>query len=328
MTLAQLGSTTAIEEPLLPAVPNYPTDSPHEKEIEAARQLFLRLLESVESEWVSMGEKNSVRLWKMIDPEDPHGVPFLKGETTVEGADAEAFLSGVVQIPGFRKLWDRRTEKGFMIERYSRSSVLFYALTKGKKYIASPRDIVGIQRNYGEDAGGDRMIVQTSVDEPEKAPRQEGKQRANLRLGGWRFTPEGPNLRVTYIFKISLGGSIPNSIVSMAASETPLCTGRARDAYYDHGHAPFVHAPSPEPSLVFQNEQFDAASRRYSCIFTTGPRTGELFSIRYDRKRMYQDGVVVTIEGGAADAQDDGNGSVAVVTMKPEQNVAVVLVPK
>ncbi|GAA5889958.1 hypothetical protein JCM5296_003662 [Sporobolomyces johnsonii] len=327
MTLSHPGGATAIEEPLLPAVADYPTDSPHEKEIEAARQLFLRLLESVESEWISMGEKHGVRLWKMIDNE-VHGVPFLKGETIIEGVNADAFLAGVVQIPGFRKLWDPRTEKGFMIERYSRCSVLFYALTKGKKYIASPRDIVGIQRNYGEDEGGERMIVQTSVDEPEKAPRQEGKQRANLRLGGWRFTPEGPNLRVTYIFKISLGGSIPNSIVSMAASETPLCTGRARDAYYEHGHAPYVHAPSPEPSLVFQTEQFDAASRRYRCIFTTGPRTGELFSIKYDRKRMYQDGVIVTIEGDAADAQDDGHGGVAVATMKPEQNVAVVLSPK
>lgn len=89
-------------------------------------------------------------------------------------------------MPGMRKLWDPRTEMGFMIERYSPSTVMFYALTKGKKYIASPRDIVGVQRNYTDDDGTLRMI-QTSVQDAERAPEQSGTTRADLVLSGWQF---------------------------------------------------------------------------------------------------------------------------------------------
>lgn len=49
--------------------------------------------------------------------------------------------------------------------------------------------------------------------------------------------PEGADLRVTYIFKIRLQGRLPNSIVSYATTETPLCVGKARDAFYEREHS-------------------------------------------------------------------------------------------
>jgi len=115
------------------------------------------------------------------------GLPFVKGECLVKDCTPEAFGLGVVQSPGMRKLWDPRTEMGFMLERYSATTVMFYALTKGKKYIASPRDIVGVQRNYTDPEDGTLRMVQTSVTDEEKGPEQSGTTRADLVLSGWQF---------------------------------------------------------------------------------------------------------------------------------------------
>ncbi|GAA6063758.1 hypothetical protein JCM10212_002710 [Sporobolomyces blumeae] len=319
--------TVSIPEPEFPASSNYPTTSPHDKLVEQAHSRFLNHLSDQEN-WSFQGEKDDVKLWKKVDVDEPNGLPFVKGETMVKNCTPDAFGLGVVQMPGMRKLWDPRTEMGFMIERYCPSTVMFYALTKGKKYIASPRDIVGVQRNYTDETDGTLRMIQTSVTDKERAPEQSGTTRADLVLSGWQFKPEGPDLRVTYIFKIRLAGKLPNSIVSWATTETPLCTGRARDAFYKYGFAPFVKHSAVRPSIVFQNEHFDADTRHYRCLLTTGTKTGERFKIMYDRERMYKDGVLVTINGDSVDAQDDGRGSVAVVTMKADTNAEVDISPK
>ncbi|GAA5888739.1 hypothetical protein JCM16303_005113 [Sporobolomyces ruberrimus] len=315
-----------IHEPEFPASSSYPTSSPHEKHVEHAHSRFLSHLADTEN-WTPQGDKNDVKLWKRPDADEPNGLPYVKGETLVKNCTPDAFGLGVVQMPGMRKLWDPRTEMGFMIERYSPSTVMFYALTKGKKYIASPRDIVGVQRNYTDDDGTLRMI-QTSVQDAERAPEQSGTTRADLVLSGWQFKPEGADLRVTYIFKIRLQGRLPNSIVSYATTETPLCVGKARDAFYEHGFAPYVKNTTRESSIIFQNESFDAATKKYRCLLTTGAQSNERFKIVYDQERMYKSGIVVTIDGDAVDAQDDGRGNVAVVTMTPKTNAAVDISPK
>lgn len=88
-----------------------------------------------------------------------------------------------------RKLWDTRFVEGFQLARYSRTSYCFYTEMKGMGWLVYPRDIVGIQKNYGgETENGERMIVQTSVDEPELAPAQKGKTRATLQVSGWKLS--------------------------------------------------------------------------------------------------------------------------------------------
>jgi hypothetical protein len=72
-----------------------------------------------------------------------------------------------------------------MYRRYELNTVMFYALTKGKRFLAKPRDMVGIQRNY-VDSDGSRTIIQTSVDAPD-IPEQKGTTRATLKLSGWTF---------------------------------------------------------------------------------------------------------------------------------------------
>ncbi|GAA5969661.1 hypothetical protein JCM21900_000799 [Sporobolomyces salmonicolor] len=331
----------SVHHPALPAVPDYPTDAPHAQELEAARQLFERELASPEEEWEDQGEREGVHLWRKADPNVClHAVPTVKGETVVQGVTSDAFLGGVVQLPGMRKLWDPRFEDGHQLARYSRSSYAFYTTMKGMGWLVYPRDIVGIQKNYGGEVNenGERMVVQTSIEEPERAPEQKGKTRATLKLSGWKLTPDGEDLKVTYIVNIALNGSIPTAMVSMVATETPLCTGRARDVYYQHGYAPFVRLipPMQELSIVFQTETFsdppalpdDPHPREYRCVFTTGSTTGESFEMEYDVKRMYKEGVVVKIEGAGVDAEDDGQGRVRVTTTEAGKDVTVALSPK
>ncbi|GAA5995064.1 START domain-containing protein [Rhodotorula paludigena] len=340
----------SVNVPDLPAVFDYPTQGSHAHELEAARALFDQELASPDAEWDDAGERDGVQLWTKTDPDDPYAVPTVKGEAIVKDATSEAFLGGVVQLPGMRKLWDPRFEGGHMLARYDRTTFAFWTVMKGMGWLVHPRDIVGVQKNYHPEDGnpkGERFVVQTSVDEPKWAPEQKGKTRATLALSGWRLTPLGEDLKLTYVVKIALNGSIPPPMVTMVATETPLCTGRARDVYAKFGHAPFVRIPrgSPEPSTTFQTELFsDPPSsladlvanhpREYRCVFTTGSSSnvGEVFEIVYDRRRMYPEGVSVRCEHvGAEEAvelEDDGEGTVRVATRRSGIDVTVVITPK
>ncbi|GAA6004303.1 hypothetical protein JCM10207_000659 [Rhodosporidiobolus poonsookiae] len=321
----------AIQQPPLPAVPDYPAACPFEPQIEAAYQRFLKELDSPESGWQPAGERDGVKLARKYDEAHANPVPLSRGECVVEDVTPEAFLAGVVQLPGMRSLWDARTEVGYMIERYDRNTVLFYALTKGKRFLANPRDMVGIQRNYAD--GDTRMIVQTSVD-TDKVPPQKGTTRATLKLSGWYFKPEGTGTRIIYILDVALNGQLPSAIVSMAASESPRCAGRARDIYYEYGHAPFVRLPPTpdEPTLIFQLESISTLPKReYRCSITTGKEVGDTFDIVYDLKRMYkpEGGVQVTVEGdGGITVKDDGKGIVRVTTVESGKTTTIVLNPK
>ncbi|GAA6018253.1 hypothetical protein JCM11491_005123 [Sporobolomyces phaffii] len=325
----------SVERPSLPAVSDYPNNSAHSHELEEAKQLFEQELASPESEWEDQGERDGVKLWK----KNPYAVPTVKGEAVVEGVTSDAFLGGVIQLPGMRKLWDGRFVDGFQIARYSRTSYCFYSEMKGMGWLVYPRDIVGIQKNYGgETENGERTIIQTSVEELDLAPEQKGKTRATLKVSGWSLKPEGDNLKVTYIVNIALNGSMPYAMVSMVATETPLCCARSRDVYYEHGYAPFVrlNPPSEELSIVFQTESFSDPPaavdgehpREYRCGLTTGTKTGETFEIEYDTKRMYQGGVKVEVEGEGVEVEDDSQGRVKVTTKASGKNVTVVITPK
>ncbi|GAA5891038.1 hypothetical protein JCM6882_006396 [Rhodosporidiobolus microsporus] len=319
-----------VQQPPLPAVADYPVPCPFEDVVNEAHERFVRELNSPHDGWTEIAEKEGVQLSKKWDEGDANPIPLSKGETVVENVKPEAFLAGVIQLPGMRKLWDSRTEVGYMMQRFSPDTVLFYALTKGKRFLAKPRDMVGIQRNYAE-LDGTRMIIQTSVD-TDVVPEQKGTTRATLKLSGWCFKPEGNNTRVIYILDVALNGRIPSVIVSMATSESPLCAAHARDVFYEYGHAPFVHIPpdQPQPNIVFQLESIsDLPQREYRCTITTRA-PGETFEIVYDLERMYkpEGGVQVQVEGEGAEAKDDGKGVVTVTTTEEGKNVTVVLTPK
>ncbi|GAA5855377.1 hypothetical protein JCM5353_001746, partial [Sporobolomyces roseus] len=168
----------SVQRPSRPAVPTYPDTSAHSNELEAAKQLFEKELASPDDDWEDQGEREGVKLLKKTDPENPYAVPTVKGETVVEGVTSDAFLSGVIQLPGMRKLWDTRFVEGFQIARYTRTSYCFYSEMKGMGWLVYPRDIVGVQKNYGgESDNGERTVIQTSVEESELAAEQKGKTR-------------------------------------------------------------------------------------------------------------------------------------------------------
>lgn len=56
-----------VEQPPLPAVPDYPTASPYDRQVEAAHRRFLTELEVAPEEWTEMGERQGVRLSKRYD---------------------------------------------------------------------------------------------------------------------------------------------------------------------------------------------------------------------------------------------------------------------
>ncbi|GAA6004308.1 hypothetical protein JCM10207_000661 [Rhodosporidiobolus poonsookiae] len=329
----------SVHKPEYPAVPDYPTEGPHTAALATAQETLLKELASPDSEWESQGERDGVKLWKKTDAADPNAVPTVKGECLVEGVTSEAFLSGVVGLSSTRKLWDPRFETGHVLTRYSRTTFAFYSQTKGLGWLIYPRDIVGVQQNHLRADGsptGERLVVQTSIKEDELAPEQSGKTRATLVVSGWRFVPEGDNLRVTYVVNVKLNGSIPLALVAKIATETPLCTARARDAFYQYGHAPVSRVPA-DSTTIFQTESFsdpplsenDPHPRAFRCSITTG-QPGDRFEIIYDLKRMYkpEGGVKVEVEGEGVEVENDENGTVAVKSTEAGKRAVIVLSPK
>ncbi|KAM0756223.1 Bet v1-like protein [Meredithblackwellia eburnea MCA 4105] len=331
----------SVAQPDPQAVPNYPTEG-HKAEIDTAHALFLEELSSTEG-WEDQGEREGgVQLYKKDDPENPYGVPTVKGEVIVPNCTSDAFLA-VIQLPGMRTRWDPRFQGGHMLARYSRLSFAFYTEMKGMGWLVYPRDIVGVQQNFkSKEFNQEITVIQTSVQEDELAPEQSGKTRATLSVSGWQLLPQGDDLKVTYIVKISLNGSMPLAMVSMVATETPLCTGRAKDVYESLGHAPYVHilTTDNEDGLTFQNESItppvsatDGGPLEYRSTF--GPaKAGTSFHVVYDAKKLYAGGVEVVLEGDAAgkdgvQVSDDGEGKISVKVEKELGGVvALVVKPK
>lgn len=156
---------------------------------------------------------------------------------------------------------------------------------------------------------------------------------------------------MTYLVRIGLNGSLPRSIVDKIASETPLCTARARDVYHssdqprslsrlhDPSHAnslplryppvgfpPYIRPTTaqPEPTCTFQMETFSNPGDRfeYHCKITTA--AGCEFDLVYDHAKMFDNGVEVSVEGGGVEAVGDGEG-VVVVRCSTDGDRAVII---
>ncbi|POY71371.1 hypothetical protein BMF94_5683 [Rhodotorula taiwanensis] len=350
-----------------PSVADYPTSSPYASQIAGAKERFLALLASDDG-WQELGEKQGVVLTKKnvkstgilsLSHDKPternrrltgrkyvvscrwemrhrrpstltNPVPIVRGEAVVENIAPWELLGGVIRAQEIRKQWDPRYDNGVYLRRYSQTEVLFHALTKGTRFVAAPRDIVGIQKDFVE-ADGTCIVVQTSVD-TDLAVELPKTTRANLNLGAWQFKPEGANTRVTYVVQVALNGSIPSMLASAVANETPLCVARARDVYYKHGFAPHLkYHKESETSIVYQFEDYQPDSRKYICVLTTGAHNGDSVEIAYDTRKMYASGGVrVSVEGdqSAVSVSDDGNGTVRVVAQESGKTVTIAVTPK
>ncbi|KAM0793328.1 hypothetical protein ACM66B_000785 [Microbotryomycetes sp. NB124-2] len=321
-----------ITEPELPAIVP-PGDGPHVAELEQAYNLFCEELKSEEG-WEDQGESDGTQLYSKPDPNDAYAVPTVKGEAIIPDATPDEFLA-VIQLPGMRKRWDGRFERGNILQRYNRHSYAFYTVMKGMGWLVYARDIVGAHKNYRSDK--EIKVVQVSIDEPEIAPEQYQKTRATLTVSGWQLLQlDDGSLKVTYIVKIALNGSIPVAMVSKLAVEIPTCVGRARNVYASIGHAPYVLPTDdqPEPTVIFQTEGISdpagyyldqPGERKYFCKFTTS--SDGKFNLKYSSK-MYPDGIEVSVEGQGVEAKDEGTGTVGVNCTKADENVKVWIQPK
>lgn len=112
-------------------------------------------------------------------------VPIVRGEAVVENVEPWDFLAGVIRAQELRKQWDPRYETGVYLQRFSQSEVVFHALTKGTRFVAAPRDIVGVQKDFAE-SDGTYIVVQTSI-ETDLAQELPKTTRATLNLAGWQF---------------------------------------------------------------------------------------------------------------------------------------------
>ncbi|GAA5980679.1 hypothetical protein JCM10908_001731 [Rhodotorula pacifica] len=307
-----------------PAVKDYPTASPYTSQIQATRERFLKEISSDDG-WTELGEKQGVTLSKKNVEGNP--VPIVRGEAVVENVDPWTFLAGVIRAQELRKQWDSRYDNGIYLQRFSQSEVVFHALTKGTRFVAAPRDIVGIQKDFAE-ADGSYLVVQSTI-ETDLAQELPKTTRATLNLAGWQFKPEGANTRVTYVVQVALNGSIPSMLANAVANETPLCVGRARDVFYKHGFAPHLKFRGEEKAggIVYQFENYEPDQHKYICTISTGTTPGDSIEIVYDTKKVFTSGVKVSVEGEASAVviENDGKGAVRVESKEAGKSVTIVL---
>jgi len=129
-----------------------------------------------------------------------------------------------------RKLWDARFQDGHMLARYDRTTFAFYTVMKGMSWIVYPRSICGAQMNVEPEDGdpqGERLVIQTSVDEPEWAPEQKGQTRATLTLSGWQLKCVLDSLSLSlctmcWADPVSLAGPTATTFKSRASASRSL----------------------------------------------------------------------------------------------------------
>jgi len=306
-----------IEFPELPAVPDFPTAQPggaYNDDVVKAREIWEK--ELVADGWEDMGEKDGVKLSRKPNPEEPNGVPIVRGTCTVPNATTDEIFA-TIGLPGMRKLWDPRFDLGAVLTRFSLTSMEFYTVMKGASFFISPRDFVGAQWVDRSATLNEAIsVTQVSVEDDAHAPPQSGKVRGKIRFSGWNIKPAGPDVDLTYLVNISLEGSIPISIVKSVATEIPTCAGRVRDVFQSHGPAPYIHgwSFSGPGALILQKEAFDSGTETWSATFTTSTDAVDgRFNVSYDKKRLYKNGVQVDVtypdgHDPFVTVQDDGEG--------------------
>ncbi len=151
--------------------------------------------------------------------------------------------------------------------------------------------------------GGDRIqVFQTSVEADdfvdEAGSYSKSRTRATLEVSAWDIKKDGANTKLEYVVKIHLNGSLPTSVVSMVATETPMCVGRVRDVYYTNGHLPYdaaweEGAPSDKDSILRYSSTRTATEARRSRVRSAGRSGTRLrlritIKIRFDNQKLYQ----------------------------------------
>lgn len=214
---------------------------------------------------------------------------------------------------------------------------------KSPSYFIWARDIAGVQRNlYDHPSKGSITILQKSVENEEYLPDAgsyaKSRTRATVELSGWILKPKGEDTEVTYIVKVRLNGNIPTSVVSMLATETPMCVGRVRDVYYSTGFAPHDEHREGGKTIMATMEFEDgdgteasAGERKWTGIYLA--KGADEFNVIYDTKRMYPQGVDFAVEGDAKDnvkVEQNGEGKIKVtVDEKADgKQFRVVITPK
>lgn len=309
------------ESPAAPGGAYHSRPAEYTQAVEKALALFKEHLAADESSWELLPEKEEVKLAKKATSDDAYDIPLVKGVTTVEGATPAQVLA-TIQLPGLRKKWDPRFAEGHAIARYSPNSYEFYSLMNSPSYFIWQRDIVGVQENFYQ--GDDIVVIQTSVQDEDNLPDAgsyaKSRTRATVDVSGWKIAKKGNDTELTYVVKVHLNGSIPTSIVSTIANETPLCTARVRDVHYTVGYHPYelhtANGGKTDSKTVNVTQTFtdDKGEKKWSSVYTGVG--SDNFEIQYDGKRMYSGGVAVDVSGaGASEVKttvDEGSHIVAV----------------
>ena len=275
--------------------------------------------ESTEDTWTDAGINSEVQLHRKDNPDNAYDVPWVRGHAVIEDATPDEVVA-TIQVPDMRKKWDSRFDYGAAINRFDPNTYSFYSVMKSPSMFIWARDIAGVQRNiYDYPSKGDITIFQKTVDDEEHAPDAgsyaKSRTRATVELSAWVLRAKGTDTDVSYIVKVHLNGNIPTSVISMLATETPMCVGRVRDVLYSTGFAPYLLDNHDASKTILATMSFDdgdgteatAGERKYTAFLFA--QAEDTLSFRYDAKRMYPDGVKVSVEGEAADlvkAQTEG----------------------
>ncbi|KAI9209294.1 uncharacterized protein BJ171DRAFT_112740 [Polychytrium aggregatum] len=214
----------------------------------------LKALVDVEAsaDWVPRSSSNGIRISVRESPNRKDGMPLVRGDGVISGDWGIEEVASAISSYQARAEWDKRFDSGSILCQYNPFESLAYLTQKGTFPVAG-RDFLVVSATRIDAASQSAYIVSTSVDpsqlsEIEQAiytpyhqkSKDSGFVRADLKLNGWILRRRDDGVAATYILDVDVKGSIPQSILRMIQTQSPMCILGISQYLGSHGPLPFL----------------------------------------------------------------------------------------
>ncbi|CAG8769153.1 12017_t:CDS:2, partial [Cetraspora pellucida] len=277
-----------------------------------AAQKALELLKLLADNWDGWGLYAESKGVKIYQKDNGKPMPYLRGDATIYGGFHPADILSYINNLDARKLWDDRYEDGSIIERYSLDGVIIKMSMKGT-FPFSGRDFIIIGITERDPVTGTIWVASTSIVDP-RVPENKKYVRGNLIVAGWVLRPnfDGEKIvsvDITYIVDIDLKiTSIPQSILNMMSTQTPLCIAKINDSLQKIGFPPYILRASG----LIKNTAFNIKTFQYDATISIDG--GTIIELRMSKK-MYPNGFDISVQLENANVESLNDGEVVRITV-------------
>ncbi|KAL0486819.1 START-like domain containing protein [Acrasis kona] len=195
------------------------------KSVQQTREKYHDIIIS-QQDWTFAKEKDNIRIYTRRFNDG--GPDMVKGVCMFENISPLEFSKHIASKDlSKRQSWDSIVSKNDYVETYSDT---FEVIVNEYKLPAiSRRDFVHAKELFHNEDSTVLDAVSTSVDEIANVPLNDGVVRGRFLVSWWHIEKVGENSRLTFSHRTELSGWIPNWIVSLSITDSPLMLSKLAD---------------------------------------------------------------------------------------------------